>query len=184
LRSAANFHIDASNKIEIKTADHRNRAGVITQQVRYKRGGLVDWIFNTTDSLSYVFLRFGLALTFFFHGTQHMFGWHGGKGFKDQVANWSNKYHIPVAVGMLGVATELFTVVAMTLGFLVRPAAFFLAIFIGTAMFKSHWGHGFFLQQKHGQGSGIEYTLALLLMALAVLFGGAGAFSIDRLIRP
>jgi uncharacterized membrane protein YphA (DoxX/SURF4 family) len=48
-------------------------------------------------------------------------------------------------------------------------------------MFKSHWGHGFFLQQKGG-GSGIEYTLALLLMALAVLFGGAGAFSIDRVI--
>jgi putative oxidoreductase len=63
----------------------------------------------------------------------------------------------------------------------VRPAAFFLAIFIGTAMFKSHWGYVFFLQQKGG-GSGIEYTLALLLMALAVLFGGAGAFSIDRMI--
>jgi putative oxidoreductase len=127
----------------------------------------VDWLFQTTDSLSYVFLRFGLALTFFFHGTQHMFGWHGGKGLKDQITNWRNKYHIPVAIGMFG--------------FLVRPAAFFLAIFIGTAMFKGHWGHGFFLQQKGG-GSGIEYTLALLLMSLAVLFGGAGAFSIDRMI--
>lgn len=142
----------------------------------------MDWIFQTTDTFSYMFLRFGLALTFFFHGTQHAFGWHGGKGIQDQISNWRNKYHIPVAIGMLGVVTELFTVVAMALGFLVRPAAFFLAIFIGTAMFKSHWGHGFFLQQRHGGGSGIEYTLALLLMALALVFGGAGALSIDRMI--
>lgn len=142
----------------------------------------MDWIFQTSDTLSYLFLRFGLALTFFFHGTQHAFGWHGGKGIGDQIANWRNKYHIPTAVGMLGVATELFAVVAFTLGFLVRPAALFLAIFVGTAMFKSHWGHGFFLQQRHGGGSGIEYTLALLMMSLALVVGGAGALSIDRLI--
>lgn len=142
----------------------------------------MDWIFQTTDTLSYVFLRFGLALTFFFHGTAHLFGWHGGKGLADQIANWRDKYHIPIAVGILGLATELFTVFAMTLGFLVRPAAFFLAIFVGTAMFKSHWSNGFFLQQKHDRGSGIEYTLALLLMALALLAGGAGALSIDLMI--
>jgi putative oxidoreductase len=142
----------------------------------------LDWIFQTTDTFSYVILRFGLAVTFFFHGTAHLLGWHGGRGLKDQVANWHNKYHIPIAVGMLGVASELFTVVAMTLGVLVRPAALFLAIFIGTAMFQSHWGNGFFLQQKHGRGSGIEYTFALLLMALTLVVGGAGALSIDRII--
>ena len=155
--------------------------GSILIKTGVKSGGRVDWLFQTTNSLSYVFLRFGLAVTFFFHGTQPAFGWHGGKGIKDQVTNWRNKYHIPVAIGMFGTFVELFTVVSMALGFLVRPAAFFLAIFIATAMFKSHWGHGFFLQQKGG-GSGIEYTLALLLMALALLFGGAGAFSIDRMI--
>jgi putative oxidoreductase len=142
----------------------------------------LDWLFQTTDSWSYVFLRFGLALTFFFHGTQHVFGWFGGKGVQDQVSNWRNKYHIPVAISMIGVASELFAVVAMALGFLVRPAAFLIACFIGTAMFKSHWGNGFFLQQKHGRGSGIEYTLALLLMALALLVGGAGTLSIDGAI--
>jgi putative oxidoreductase len=155
--------------------------GSIRIKTGVKSGGRVDWLFQTTDSLSYVFLRFGLAVTFFFHGTQHAFGWHGGKGMKDQVANWRNKYHIPVAIGMFGTFVELFTVVSMALGFLVRPAAFFLAIFVATAMFKSHWEHGFFLQQKGG-GSGIEYTLALLLMALALVFGGAGAFSMDRMI--
>lgn len=183
-----NFRIDGSDKIEIRETDmligpvskEQLRCTLDYDIDRY-RGGRVDWLLQTTDSLAYVFLRFGLAVTFFFHGTQHAFGWHGGKGMKEQIANWHNKYHIPVAIGMFGTFVELFTVFAMALGFLVRPAAFFLAIFIATAMFKSHWGHGFFLQQKGG-GSGIEYTLALLLMALAVLFGGAGAFSIDRMI--
>jgi putative oxidoreductase len=142
----------------------------------------VDWILHTDGSYSYLFLRFGLAVTFFFHGTQHVFGWHGGKGMKEQVTNWRDKYHIPVAIGMIGLSSELFAVISMALGLLVRPAAFFLAIFIGTALFEGHWGHGFFLQQKHGQGSGIEYTLALLLMALTLLVGGAGAFSIDGML--
>ena len=51
-----------------------------------------------------------------------------------------------------------------------------------TGMFLGHWSSGFFLAQGPGKGSGVEYTLALLLMALAVLFGGAGALSIDGLI--
>jgi putative oxidoreductase len=142
----------------------------------------VDWLFHTENSLSYVFLRFGLAVTFFMHGTQHAFGWHGGKGPKAQVTNWRDKYHVPVAMGIFALVIELSTVVSMTLGFLVRPVAFCLAVFIAFALFLSHWEHGFFLTQRNSTGSGIEYTLALLLMALAVMFGGAGAFSIDGLL--
>jgi putative oxidoreductase len=141
----------------------------------------VDWIIQTDGSLSSVFLRAGLALTFFMHGTQHAFGWHGGKGPKAQVANWRDKYQIPVAMGAFGLFIELFAVISMTLGFLVRPAAFGLAVFIAFAMFLSHWSNGFFLQGS-GKGSGIEYTLALFVMAVALVFGGAGAFSIDGLL--
>ena len=142
----------------------------------------MDWLFQTEHSLSYVFLRFGLTLTFFMHGTQHAFGWHGGKGPKAQVTNWRDKYHIPIPVGIFALVIELSTVVSMTLGFLVRPVAFCLAVFIAFALFLSHWSYGFFLTQKDSTGSGIEYTLALLLMTLAVLVGGAGALSIDGLI--
>ena len=142
----------------------------------------MDWLFQTDDSFSYVFLRLGLALTFFMHGTQHVFGWHGGKGAKAQVANWRDKYHMPTALGVLALVIELFAVVSFTLGFLVRVAAFGLAGFIAFAMFLSHWSNGFFLAQGPGRGSGIEYTLALFLMAVALVFGGAGALSIDGLL--
>jgi putative oxidoreductase len=145
-------------------------------------GCAVDWIFQTDGSFSYVFLRFGLALTFFAHSSQQALGWHGGKGVKDQLQNWKQKYHVPIALGIFGLFSEVFGAVSMTLGFLVRPAAFCLAGFIFMALWMGHWSNGFFLAQRHGRGSGIEYTLALLLMTLAVLVGGAGALSIDGLI--
>jgi len=85
-------------------------------------------------------------------------------------------------VFLLALVIELSTVVSMTLGFLVRPVAFCLAVFIAFALFLSHWSSGFFLAQGPGKGSGIEYTLALFLMAMAIVVGGAGALSFDGLI--
>lgn len=35
-----------------------------------------------------------------------------------------------------------------------------------------------------GKGHGYEMNLALIAMALAVFVGGAGAYSIDRWLRP
>lgn len=142
----------------------------------------MDWIFQTSDSFAFIFLRFGLAVTFFAHGTQHALGWHGGKGPKAQVLNWRDKYHIPVAMGVFALVIELSTVVSMALGMFVRPVAFGLAVFIAFALFLGHWSNGFFLAQGPGKGSGIEYTLALFLMALAVMVGGAGALSIDGML--
>ncbi|HMA79453.1 MAG TPA: DoxX family protein [Candidatus Binatia bacterium] len=139
----------------------------------------MDWLFQTDGSYSYVILRFGLAVTFFMHGTQHAFGWHGGKGAKAQVTNWRDKYHIPLPMGFFALFIELFAVFAMTFGFLVRPAAFGLAVFIGFALVLGHWSNGFILAQGPGEGAGIEYTLALVLMSAALVIGGAGALSLD-----
>ena len=142
----------------------------------------MTWILDTPPSYSLVLLRLGLAVTFFFHSTQHIFGWFGGRGVKGHLANWRDKYNIPVPIGALGLFTEFFGCFALLTGCLTRPFALGLAIFIGTAMLKSHWGHGFFLARRPGEASGIEYTMALFLMATALLIDGGGAFSIDQLL--
>ena len=142
----------------------------------------MEWIFQTQDTYAFLFLRFGLAVTFFMHGTQHAFGWHGGKGGKAQVSNWRDKYGIPVPVGVLALVIELSTVVCMAIGFFVRPVALGLAVFMAFATFLGHWEHGFFLSSQAGKGSGIEYTMALMLMALTIVVGGAGALSVDILL--
>jgi putative oxidoreductase len=139
----------------------------------------MEWILETSHTYSYVFLRLGLAVTFFAHSTQQIFGWSGGRGWRGMLDNWNEKYHVPVAFGVLGMAIEFFGAFAMLFGFLTRPFALGLALFIAMAIRMSHWGHGFFLARRPGEGSGVEYTLALLLMALALVVGGGGALSVD-----
>ena len=139
-------------------------------------------IFQTDGSYAYVILRAGLAITFFAHGTQHILGWHGGRGFRGMIKNWHEKYHQPVFLCVLAMFIEISGVLAMTFGFLVRPAALGLALFMFMAIKEAHWEHGFFLAQREGKGSGIEYCLALLLMSVALVIGGAGALSIDGLL--
>ncbi len=142
-------------------------------------------IFQTEPNLALVVLRLGLAVTFFAHGTQHLFGWLGGRGIQAQVTNWKERYRIPTWIGVIGIFTEILSVPAMILGFLTRPLALGLLIFLAVAIWKSHWEHGFFLSGGGRKGMGIEYCLALFLMALAVLVGGSGALSIDHLLgRP
>jgi putative oxidoreductase len=143
----------------------------------------MTWLLETSPSYAFVFLRLGLAVTFFFHSTQQIFGWHGGRGWKAHLANWRDRQGIPTPIGALGLFIEFFGSLALLIGFLTRPFALGLALFIVIAMFKSHIRHGFFLARRPGEHSGIEYTLALFLMAVALLVGGGGALSVDGLLN-
>jgi len=142
----------------------------------------MDWILETTPSFSFVFLRLGLAVTFFAHSTQQIFGWFDGRGLTAMLANWKEKYGIPTPIGVIGMFTEFFGSFAMLLGFLTRPFALGLAIFMTVAIQKAHWEHGFFLARRPGEGSGIEYCLALFLITMALLIDRRGALSIDGLL--
>jgi putative oxidoreductase len=139
-------------------------------------------IFQTEPIFSFVILRLGLAITFFAHGSQQLLGWFGGNGPKHTVTSWQQRYHIPVWLGAVGIFTEVAGSFALLLGFFTRPFALGLAIFMAVAMWKAHWKNGFFLAHRGGAGNGIEFCLALFLMALALLVGGGGAASIDLLL--
>jgi putative oxidoreductase len=142
----------------------------------------MSWIFETSPSFAFLFLRLGLAVAFFAHGSQQIFGWFDGRGLNSVLANWKEKYRIPVPISLIGMFTEFVGSFALLLGFLTRPFALGLAIFMAVAIRKAHWEHGFFLARRPGEGSGVEYCLALFLMAIALLIGGGGALSIDGLL--
>ncbi|HEX9142798.1 MAG TPA: DoxX family protein [Candidatus Binatia bacterium] len=139
-------------------------------------------ILQTDASYAFVVLRLGLAITFFAHGAQHVFGWYAGRGFKNTIDNWNKKHGIPVLFGLLGMFIEMGGALSMISGFLVRPAAFGFAAFITIAMIRSHWGNGFFLNQGPGKEAGIEFCFVLIIMSVTLLIGGAGALSIDGLL--
>ena len=142
----------------------------------------MSWIFETSSSYSYIFLRLGLAITFFFHSTQHVLGWWEGRGLKGMAGNWNEKYDVPVPLAYVAMFIEFFGCIAILVGFFTRPFALGLAVFMAMAIQKAHLEHGFFLARRSGEGSGIEYCLALMLMALTLVVGGAGALSIDGLL--
>ena len=137
---------------------------------------------NIELSFSLLILRLGLAVTFFAHGSQHLFGWFGGRGFKPTITNWKENQNIPIPIGVIGILTEFFGCFAFLFGYLTRPFALLLIIFLAVAAWKSHWEHGFFMGRPGSQGSGIEYCLALMIMCAALLIGGSGAISLEWLL--
>ncbi len=146
----------------------------------------MDIVFGTYPSWSHLIVRLGLGIIFFAHGAQKVFGWFGGYGLKGTVGYFQQSLGIPPALGALGAFTELLGGLGMLVGFLVRPAALGLIVMMLVAISKVHWPNGFFInwEMQQGKGHGFEMNLALIAMALAVLVGGAGALSIDRLIAP
>lgn len=146
---------------------------------------LVEMLFNTYPSWSHLVVRLGLGIVFFAHGAQKTFGWFGGRGLAATVAGF-RQMNIPPAAATLAALVECLGGVALIVGFLARPAALGLIVVMLVAIVKVHARHGFFINfaQTPGKGHGFEFNLALVVMALSIVIGGAGALSIDRLIAP
>jgi putative oxidoreductase len=146
---------------------------------------LVDVLFGTYPSWSHLLVRLGLGIVFFAHGAQKTFGWFGGRGLAATIAGF-RQMNIPPAAATFAALVECLGGLAMIVGFLARPAALGLIVVMLVAIAKVHGQHGFFLNfaLTPGKGHGYEFNLALIAMALSVLIGGAGAFSIDHLIVP
>ena len=144
---------------------------------------LLALVFGTFPSWSHLVVRLGLGVIFFAHGAQKVFGWFGGRGLSATIAGF-RQMNIPPAATVLAAFIECFGGLAVLVGFLTRPAALGLIAVMLVAIAKVHVAHGFFLNwsMTPGKGHGFEFNLALLAMALAILIGGGGVLSIDRLI--
>ena len=146
---------------------------------------LVELVFATYPTWSHLVVRVALGIIFFAHGAQKTFGWFGGPGLSATIQGF-RKMNVPPAATVLAAFTECFGGLALIIGVLARPSAIGLIGVMLVAVAKVHAQHGFFLNfaMTPGRGHGYEYNLALLAMALSIVIGGAGVFSIDRLIVP
>jgi putative oxidoreductase len=145
----------------------------------------MDLLFGTFASKSLLIVRVFLGVIFFGHGAQKVFGWFGGPGLRGTIAYFKQALGVPPPLSALAALTELLGGVGMIVGLLVRPAAVGLIIVMLVAIATVHWRNGFFINWslEPGKGHGLEMNFALIGMALAVLVGGAGAWSIDRYLR-
>lgn len=126
-------------------------------------------------------LRLALGVIFLMHGSQKVLGLFGGEGLQATVQNFKTHLGIPPVLGYTAAFTEFLGGIALVVGFLTRLAALGIGITMIVAAWKVHWVNGFFLNWfcETGKGHGIEYNLALLAMALALVLAGGGSYSLD-----
>jgi putative oxidoreductase len=135
-------------------------------------------------SLGLLVLRLALGVIFFAHGAQKVMGWWGGYGM-DGFSQHVISMGMPAFMAYVAAYVELLGGAAVIFGFLTRLAALGLVGVMGVAIWKVHGVHGLFLNIMCApdKGHGFEYALALLAMALCLVFTGAGKISLDGFIR-
>jgi putative oxidoreductase len=126
-------------------------------------------------------LRLVLGLIMMAHGGQKLFGWFGGPGFGQSVANFASGMGIPPLLGGLSILVEFLAGAAVFVGLLTRLAALGLAVHQLVAALLVHLPNGFFINWglTPGQGHGIEMNLALIAMAVALVCAGSGRYGGD-----
>lgn len=141
-------------------------------------------LLTTSPSWPLLIVRVFLGVIFVAHGAQKIFGLFGGPGLEGTIAYFRSALGVPPALAALAAFTEFFGGLAVFVGLLTRPAALGLIAVMLVAVAKVHWRNGFFLNMslQPGKAHGFEFNWALIGMALALLVGGGGAKSLDRLI--
>src|SRR4051812_14430237 len=122
-------------------------------------------------------LRAGLGIILLAHGCQKLFGLFGGMGLEANAALFQRLGYSPgMFWGTLVGCTETIGGALLVIGLFTRPAALSIVIFM---IFSIHFtsAKGFFWSQ-----GGMEYSILILLVALAFLIRGGGEYSADKAI--
>ena len=134
----------------------------------------------TTDSSPLAILRIALGLVIFPHGAQKLFGWFGGYGLEGTLGFFAS-LGIPTVLGILGILAETAGAVALVAGFMTRLSAFGIGLTVGMGALLVHAKNGFFMNWSGTQaGEGFEFHILIVAIAVALVIGGAGRWSIDR----
>jgi putative oxidoreductase len=124
-------------------------------------------------------VRLALGAVFVAHGAQKVFGAWGGPGL-GRFTSGQAPLGLRPAWLWLGAAAvaELAGGALVLVGLLTRLGALLLLPVMLVAMFGVHWAGGFFI--TNAPVPGVEYTLALAGMCLALLVSGGGRLSLDE----
>ena len=114
-------------------------------------------------------IRIASALAFFYHGAGILFGVFGGPG----PAGFAGFTHTSLTIAYLVGLAQFCGALAMLTGIFVRIGAICIIVVMVGAIQMVHLKNGYDI--GHG---GMEYALTQLLIAVAILFAGAGKFSL------
>jgi putative oxidoreductase len=127
-------------------------------------------------------IRVALGVVMLPHGLQKVFGWFGGYGLQGTLGGFASM-GIPAIFGILAIAAEFAGGLALIAGLGTRVAAFGIGATMAVAVLLVHGGNGFFMNWAGNQkGEGFEYHILAIAMSLALILGGAGRWSLDRVL--
>ena len=139
-------------------------------------------LLRTDPDFAALFMRLALGLVFFPHGAQKVLGLFGGYGASATI-QYFTKMGLPSWVTVLVMSAEFGGSILLILGFLTRIAAFGIGCVMAGAVIMVHAKVGFFMNWAGSQkGEGFEYHILALGLAIALIFTGGGALSVDGAI--
>jgi putative oxidoreductase len=142
------------------------------------------WRTDQQIDVALLIIRLALGVVMMAHGAQKLFGWFGGPGFDQAVANFASGMGIPPVLGGFSILVEFLAGLAVALGLLTRLAALGLAGHQVVAATLVHAANGFFMNWAGtpGRGHGVEMNLVLIAMALALVAAGSGRYGVDAVL--
>lgn len=139
---------------------------------------IIKILTKTGDYYHLLMFRIVVGIVFFVHGAQKLFSLFNGWGLEG-TGNWMGSIglHPGYYMAMLAGSAEFFGGVFLIIGLMTRLSSLFLIITMAVAILYVHLQNGFFTYNN-----GYEYAMVLLFSSMTILIGGAGAFSLDKLI--
>jgi len=129
---------------------------------------------SAPNDLGLLLLRLILGVVLMFHGSQKLFGWFDGGGMEKFTQSLEElQIPMPQVSAWLSAGTEFVGGALIVLGLLTRLVAVPVMVNMLVAVIAVH-RHEFAVQK-----GGMEYPLMLCVVALALVFMGAGRFSVD-----
>ena len=127
-------------------------------------------------------IRLAVGVFLLYYGCQKMLGVFGGHGFQSQIQDFQ-KMGFPPLFGTLSVFAEFFGALGLITGTLTRVAAFGVFCNMAVAAWFSAKApdlvHNIFVYGDPMEARSLFYPVILCLGALAIVFTGAGIYSID-----
>lgn len=124
------------------------------------------------SALALFLVRILLGATCIAHGSQKLFGLFGGHGLHAFV-QYTSSLGYPTWMGYLAALFEFVGGVMVLLGIYAQLGAALLIPIMFVAIYSVHLSSGYFVQT-----GGYEYALNLLILAIAIIVGGPGAYSV------
>jgi putative oxidoreductase len=132
-------------------------------------------VYASLEPLTSPLVRIVTGLLLLPHGAQKLFGAFGGGGIGGTAQFLDSTGFTPGWLWALAIAlTEFVGGLCLVVGFLTRPAAIAVLLFMANAVLF-HLGNGFFWSN-----GGFEYPAMWAVLALAIAIRGGGALSVDR----